>query len=348
MASMLLCCRRARFSFSSRILSKTFTSLTPSHCSPGDKFHSSSVKIISNLHLRLCSTANVKTDKNLLSKLRKSTGFGFSKCREALVLNNNDYSAAEAWLHEQAEKEGWAKATKLQGRAASEGLVSVMVDNEDTNLAAMVEVNCETDFVARSDMFVDLITMVTHAAVGHRKAVVEQNRKLNMFGDSSVHLREVLLTHDLRDLKTKNGTLEELVAKTIGKLGENIKLGRAITMTTESDNVFGSYVHGPFVKNINNCSVGKFGAIVALKPLRTDVNNEQISALSSRLAQHIVGMNPKVISKSATDKPNEGFDESDVLVEQEYLLDGSLTVGELLEREGVKVVDFVRYECGVI
>lgn len=190
--------------------------------------------------------------------------------------------------------------------------------------------------------------MVTHAALGHRKAVVEQNQKLNMFGNTSVHLREVLLTHDLRDLKTKNGTLEELVAKTIGKLGENIKLGRAITMTTESDNVFGKYVHGPFVKNIDNCSVGKFGAIVAVKPLRTDVNNEHISALSSKLAQHIVGMNPKVISESTTGKSNESLDESDVLVDQEYLLDGSVTVGELLKREGIEVVDFVRYECGVI
>jgi elongation factor Ts len=79
-------------------------------------------------------------DKNLLSKLRKETGFGFSKCREALVLNENNFSAAEAWLHEQAEKEGWAKATKLQGRTASEGLVSVMVEDGDINLAVMVEV----------------------------------------------------------------------------------------------------------------------------------------------------------------------------------------------------------------
>lgn len=225
----------------------------------------------------------------------------------------------------------------------------IHISQPSTNsTSAIFQVNCETDFVARNDLFIDLVTMVTHAALGHRKAVVEQNQKLNMFGNTSVHLREVLLTHDLRDLKTKNGTLEELVAKTIGKLGENIKLGRAITMTTESDNVFGKYVHGPFVKNIDNCSVGKFGAIVAVKPLRTDVNNEHISALSSKLAQHIVGMNPKVISESTTGKSNESLDESDVLVDQEYLLDGSVTVGELLKRESIEVVDFVRYECGVI
>jgi elongation factor Ts len=213
-----------------------------------------------------------------------------------------------------------------------------------------MQVNCDTDFVARNDNFIDLVAMVTHSALGHRRAIVEQNRKLNTFGNTSVHLREIILTHDLRDLKTDAGTIDEQVAKTIGKLGENIKLGRAITMTTESDNTLGTYVHGPFVKGINKCLVGKFGAIVALKPLRHDaVNDGRMSVLSNKLAQHIVGMNPKVItSDNIMSKCSGSLDESDVLVDQEYLLDGSVTVGELLEREGVKVVDFVRYECGVI
>ena len=81
--------------------------------------------------------AAIKVDKSLLSKLRKETGFGFAKCMESLQLNSNDYNAAVTWLEEEAKKQGWEKATKLQGRAASEGLVGVLVDG---NYAAMVEV----------------------------------------------------------------------------------------------------------------------------------------------------------------------------------------------------------------
>ena len=84
------------------------------------------------------SKPSVKLDKQLLTKLRKETGFGFSKCHEALALHNNEYSLAEAWLHEQAQKEGWAKATKLRDRNAAEGLIGVLVKD---NFAAMVEVN---------------------------------------------------------------------------------------------------------------------------------------------------------------------------------------------------------------
>lgn len=79
----------------------------------------------------------MKVDKSLLSKLRKETGFGFAKCMESLQLSNNDYTAAVTWLEAEAEKQGWKKANKLQGRAASEGLVGVLVDG---NYAAMVEV----------------------------------------------------------------------------------------------------------------------------------------------------------------------------------------------------------------
>lgn len=94
--------------------------------------------------IRLLSSneqAAIKVDKSLLSKLRKETGFGFAKCMESLQLNNNDYNAAVTWLETEAEKQGWQKATKLQGRAASEGLVGVLVDG---NHAAMVEVGAIT------------------------------------------------------------------------------------------------------------------------------------------------------------------------------------------------------------
>lgn len=77
-------------------------------------------------------------DKSLLSQLRKETGFSFAKCMESLQLFNNNYDEAIMWLKAEAEKQGWEKATKLQGRTASEGLVGVLVDG---NFGAMVEVS---------------------------------------------------------------------------------------------------------------------------------------------------------------------------------------------------------------
>lgn len=83
---------------------------------------------------------SLKLDKTLLVKLRKDTGFSFAKCREALERSGNEIHEAEAWLHKQAEKEGWSKATKLQGRTATEGLIGVLVEN---HAAALVEVRVD-------------------------------------------------------------------------------------------------------------------------------------------------------------------------------------------------------------
>ena len=94
----------------------------------------------------LCSTADsIKVQKSLLSKLRRETGFPFSKCSAALQRHRNDYDAAVDWLHEQAEKEGWNKATKLQGRSTSQGLVGLRVED---NFAAMVEVRHGVAFLS--------------------------------------------------------------------------------------------------------------------------------------------------------------------------------------------------------
>lgn len=204
--------------------------------------------------------------------------------------------------------------------------------------------NCETDFVARNDNFVDLLSLVTHSALNHRKTIIKQNQLINTLESTSTHFREVLLTHDLRELETPQGKVDDLVAKTIGKLGENIKLTRAITMTTEPNNVIGSHVHGAFVMHSEGLSLGKFGAIVVLKQMRSDIDNEKLSVLSKNMAKHVLGMNPRVISSNEI-RESDG-ELSDVLLEQDYLLDSSKTVGKLVHDEGLGVVDFVRYECG--
>ena len=99
-----------------------------------------------------------------LATLRKNTGYSLSICKKALGETGDDVQAAEKWLREQAQAQGWAKAQKLQGRNTSQGLLGVLV-RADT--AAMVEVNCETDFVARNQQFVSLLQQVAASCVAN-------------------------------------------------------------------------------------------------------------------------------------------------------------------------------------
>ena len=205
--------------------------------------------------------------------------------------------------------------------------------------------NCETDFVGRNETFVDLVSKVTNTALEHRKAVVEQNQQVNAWSGSQ-HLREIIPEHKLRALHMESGNLADLVAKAIGRLGENIKISRAVTMTTELDNVIGSYVHGPFVTSDSGCMLGRYGGVVVLRP-QGEACREAASSLSCKMAQHVVGMNPKSIDKSDNvEQATEGGLTEDVLLDQEYLLDSNITVQDLCRKEQVEVVDFVRYECG--
>lgn len=212
------------------------------------------------------------------------------------------------------------------------------------------QVNCETDFVARNELFVDLVSKVANAAMIKRKKIVEQNQKINALAGDLEHLREVIPEHKLKNelIQDSDGeTVADTVARTIGKLGENIKINKAIAMTTEASNVIGSYVHGPFVTSLKGCSLGRYGGMVAVKPKQGNADVDTVRHLANRLAQHVVGMNPSVIEGGGRD--NEAVKDgetSSVLLEQEYLLDDSVIVKDLLNREGVEVVDFVRYECG--
>lgn len=104
------------------------------------------------------------SDKSALATLRKKTGYTFANCKKALELHNNDLPKAEQWLKQQAQTLGWSKATKLEGRSTKQGLVGVLVRN---NIGAMVEVNCETDFVARNEHFQKFVEKVSIAVTKH-------------------------------------------------------------------------------------------------------------------------------------------------------------------------------------
>lgn len=321
------------------------------------QFHSTTI-------LRFAAAAAASSSKANLAKLRKRTGFSFVNCRKALEKFSNDVDTAEVWLREQAQKEGWSKATKLQGRVTAQGLIGVMCQ---ANSAVMVEVNCETDFVARNAKFQNLVTQVAASTLSRYKGQeVEQNI-----------MKVSLPEGDLKAMVDDDGkSMEDLTALTIGQVGENMAVRRGFFLAAPQEYFIGSYVHSalqkPQQENPSRCTMGKYGALVVFRKLGETSPNFRAEVLGRRLSQHVVGMNPLrigvytppdpevVASKDSQNPPPASQEQSDEespppettetetdeMVNQEYLLDPSLTIGELLHQENVEVVDFARFECG--
>lgn len=266
-------------------------------------------------------------DKALLMKLRKNTGYTFINCKKALEKFENDIAQAESWLHEQAQKEGWSKASKLEGRKAKEGLIGLFVGNQ---AAAMVEVNCETDFVARNEKFQQLVKDVTLATLAHH-----QNKHQSQSG----YKKSVLAGDELNKLSLGEGSsLADHVALTIGRLGENMSLKRAVTVVVPAEWHIGSYVHGN-VSGQSEVAMGRYGALVIFQGGK----DGERDTLGRKLGQHIVGEAP--LSLGNMDDLPCGESETRLLP-QTFLADPSRTVAQFLRGQQARVLDFVRFQCG--
>ncbi|KAG7238256.1 hypothetical protein INR49_030967 [Caranx melampygus] len=271
-------------------------------------------------------------DKALLMKLRKSTGYTFINCKKALEKFDNDITQAETWLHEQAQKEGWSKANKLEGRKAKEGLIGLFVGDQ---AAVMVEVrtvavNCETDFVARNEKFQQLVKDVAFATLAHH-----QNKSQSQTG----YIKSVLAGEDLNKLSVGDGaSLADQVALTIGRLGENMAVKRAVTVGVPAEWRIGSYVHGG-VGGQTEVAMGRYGALVVFQ----GGEEAEQQTLGRKLGQHIVGEAP--VSLGNMDDLPCGESETRLLP-QTFLGDPSRTVAEFLRGQRARVLDFVRFQCG--
>ncbi|XP_072307619.1 elongation factor Ts, mitochondrial [Eucyclogobius newberryi] len=266
-------------------------------------------------------------EKALLMKLRKSTGYTFTNCKTALEKFDNDVTQAETWLHEQAKKEGWSKAHKLEGRRAKEGLVGLFVGDND---AVMVEVNCETDFVARNEKFQELVKAVAFATLAHHK-----NKTQSQGG----YVKSLLGGEDLSKLTVAEGvTLADHVAFVIGRLGENMSVRRAVALGVPAHWHLGSYVHAA-VPGQAEVAMGRYAALVVF---RGGPAGEE-AALGRKLGQHVVGEAPVALG-SEDDLPCG--DSETRLLPQTFLSDPSRTVAQFLRGKQARVLDFVRFECG--
>ncbi|XP_071772600.1 elongation factor Ts, mitochondrial [Centroberyx gerrardi] len=266
-------------------------------------------------------------EKALLMKLRKSTGYTFINCKKALEKFDNDMTQAESWLHEQAQKEGWSKANKLEGRKAKDGLIGLFVGDK---AAVMVEVNCETDFVARNDKFQQLVKDVAFATLAHH-----QNKTQGKTG----YVKSLLAGDELTKLSVGEGaSLADQVALTIGRLGENMSVKRAVTVGVPAEWHIGSYVHGG-VAGQTDMAMGRYGALVVFQGGKEEAQE----ALGRKLGQHIVGEAP--LSLGNMDDLPCGDSETRLLP-QTFLPDPSRTVAQFLRGQEARVLDFVRFQCG--
>ncbi|EUJ33556.1 elongation factor Ts [Listeria floridensis FSL S10-1187] len=267
----------------------------------------------------------------MVKELREKTGAGMMDCKKALVETDGDIEKAIDLLREK----GIAKAEKKADRIASEGMTHV-VSNEKH--AIVLEVNAETDFVAKNDNFQNLVDKLAKHLLAVRPANLEDALKTEI--ESGV-------------------TVQEYITEAITKIGENISL-RRFDITEKGENcAFGEYIH----------MGGRIGVVVLLNGTTDD-------EVAKNIAMHIAAINPKYISRDDVDADelahekevltqqalNEGKPANIVekmidgrlkkwlseisLLDQPYVKDPDITVGKYAEQNGATVASFVRFEVG--
>lgn len=262
-----------------------------------------------------------------LATLRKNTGYSLSICKKALGETGDDVQAAEKWLREQAQAQGWAKAQKLQGRNTSQGLLGVLV-RADT--AAMVEVNCETDFVARNQQFVSLLQQVAASCVANSSG--EAAAAEMQLSTTAISPGELGTSPSVEAGKT----VGDLVALSIGQVGENISLGPAAVFRAGAGVRLAAQCHPSTGDGGAEWQWGRYAGVVAYTTTGQELEDE--AEFTRQLCQHIVGMGPTHLD-NAEDKENS-------LLHQTFLLDEEKKVREVLDSAGVTIIDFVRVEVG--
>ena len=280
----------------------------------------------------------------MVKELRETTGVGMMDCKQALAENNGDMEASIDWLR----KKGLSKAAKKAGRVAAEGLIGAVISGTK---GILVEVNSETDFVARNEQFQGLVKMIAQVA-------------LNVGAD----------VEKIKAAKVGDVNVERAISDAIATIGENMTLRRAASLEVSSG-VVASYIHNAVIDG-----AGKMGVIVALESAgKTD----ELMHLGRQLAMHVAAANPQALDAAGLDativkrekdvladkyrqqgKPEamiEKIVESGLktyykevcLMEQAFIHDekGKSVAQAVKEAEGkigapVKVAGFVRYALG--
>jgi len=279
----------------------------------------------------------------LVKELREKTSAGMMDCKKALNETNGDLNAAADWLR----TKGIAKADKKASRIAAEGLVAIAING---STGALVEVNSETDFVARNDGF---------------QAAVSEVARLGLTANSREELASAITTNGVN----VTGVFKKLV----GKIGENMSF-RRMSRLSVSQGVVAGYIHNA----VTDC-MGKIGVLVALE---SSGDKEKLEVLAKKIAMHVAATNPLALSENDLDsevidkeramlkaealesgKPEaivdkmvdgrmKKFFKESVLLTQTFVMDGERSVSKVIEDEAlsinadIKMVAFSRMSLG--
>ncbi len=282
-----------------------------------------------------------------IKKLRDLTGAGFLDCKNALDESNSDFDKAIEFLR----KKGISTAQKKGDRTASEGLIAIST-NQLNNEAAIVELNSETDFVARNEDFQSFVLIISEISL-------DQKGDLDKIMKSQYN-------------NTKD-TVSDALTNLISKIGENLAIRRSDYVVSK-DGFVGTYVH-----NVEKENMGKIGVLVSVK---TDIEYSKISDFLKKICMHIAAANPISINSSDIDKDiinkekefqieeikksgkdqsiqekmllgkmNKYFNEV-VLLEQNFVVDDSIKINQFIENTAkdlngsIEIKKFIRFKVG--
>ncbi|XP_065515713.1 elongation factor Ts, mitochondrial [Lathamus discolor] len=282
-------------------------------------------------------------DKEPLLQLRRRTGLPILQCRDALQRCGGDLAQAEAWLLEQARRQGWSSVPVAQERPAKDGLVGLLREGP---AAVMVELSCETDFVARTTEFQRVVAQAALGAMELCRTAPPAVRACS---------QHFLQPEELAELRTGPGgrPLSEELALAQGRLGEAVSLRRAAWLRVRPGSGFVSgYAHGGPAADpgAGPVALGTLGALVACGArgvARGGARGAALEALGRQVAQHVVGFAPRRVGR-ARERPRAGPEgEAEALLAQEFLHAPGRRVGRVLRALGpLCVTGFVRFRCG--
>lgn len=266
---------------------------------------------------------------NMVKELREATGAGMLDCKKALTETNGNMEEAVTWLREK----GISKAAKKQTRIAAEGLALAKVEG---NKAVIVEVNSETDFVAKNPEFTGLVNDIATAILGSNVSTVEEANKLEVNGTS----------------------IENMIVEKTATIGEKLSFRRFELVEKQDNQVFGTYSHmgGKIVTLAvlegTDAEVAKDVAmqIAAMRPLYLDkdsVPTERVEKEREILTEQAEneGLDANKLPMIVNGRLNKFYEEV-CLLDQGFVKENKMKVSKYVESKNMKVLSFVRYEVG--
>ena len=266
---------------------------------------------------------------SMVKDLREKTGAGMMDCKKALVECNGDMDKAIDYLREK----GISKAAKKAERIAAEGLSNIYINGND---AVVVELNSETDFVAKNSEFKDLLDKIGNTILENKVETME----------------------DALNAKCGKETINELIVNATAKIGEKISLRRFEKVTKEASQVFGSYLHmGGKISSLTVVDGDKEDVArdvamqaAAMRPLYINIESvpaEDLEHEKAVIKEQVIneGKKPEFADKIVEGRIRKFYEET-VLEEQAFIKDSGITVKTYLENNNSKLVKLIKYEVG--